>query len=948
MKTIVLFLFILPFFISALSGSDYSRVNFRRYETDHQILYFSSNLDDSVVSRLIKEARVSEEFIKNLYGWVPEKKIVTIYDRETDTANGWSRSYLKNTIMLYIYTPDRYSTLSSFTNWEQSLHVHEYTHSTQIGQTRRFSRFINTLFGNLYFPGGIIPLWMIEGVAIYSESMIGGKGRLNSPLYKAYFDSFFLKENPFSLGQLSGISDHWMGGRTLYLYGTFFYEYLIDKYSSEKMADVFYEMSGDLLPVFVLCSAMNKTLGKYPQPLYEDFIEKNRERVLKERKLSSGINGSKKRFFSVFVDIGSDGYVLSGRSQSTRSIFQYKNKKLEKIVSVFEHDSFSLRDSELLVTTKVAVNDRYYRSDIFQSNIKERTINRVTYNSSVKEVIAGMENDIFYTSFRDGINRLTHSKKDGTILKEWDFPQLNSIYSINLSKDGTKIVFTGNRHNAEKNIFLFCINSKELTEIFIAGEQYSVYFHSNNELVFSSDKNGVIIPLHLNIETGKLTQLYRPQLMAIFPKIIGNDIFFIAFDNDGYYPAWYPIENIDAGVIERSSFKPVEKQKTAELEYELKRTRFYEGLFPKLLVPDYRGSSSSHTIAFSVEGESNDLQRSYTLYFSKTFGDFDRWHASIDYFDKYILPGFRWYLSYSKDTSPLKNIPGMKEDIKRRVDRFNTGVSFSSHFNGLFYLLPSTMVKASNSISVSLGISASDEKLGESKDPLVVIPEEKDRVFLTSSFSYGLSFSFNPGSYYLFSNTDRFSLRLPVIFQKSLFDNHRYITFSPSARLSLLLLKNGKLGFVTRQNLYFRFLSESYFSLGGHELDTEMLSIKTIITGGRSTPVTVRGYGHGALTGQHVYYSNNELRFHLYSINRGFGTFPLMFRNIQGALFFDIGTASKDINLFNNYFIAGVGGELKLYTFWFYRIPFVFTLGMAKGLTASGQLNWYFSFGNSF
>jgi outer membrane translocation and assembly module TamA len=73
-----------------------------------------------------------------------------------------------------------------------------------------------------------------------------------------------------------------------------------------------------------------------------------------------------------------------------------------------------------------------------------------------------------------------------------------------------------------------------------------------------------------------------------------------------------------------------------------------------------------------------------------------------------------------------------------------------------------------------------------------------------------------------------------------------------------------------------------------------------------------------------------------------------MFKNLQGALFFDMGTASNDINLFNKQFIAGAGGELKLFIYFIYRVPLVLTFGMAKGLTTKGELNWYFNFGNSF
>jgi hypothetical protein len=947
MRKEILFLLTFIFLIFQTSyGSDYPRVDFKRYETAHQILYFSSNLDESVISRLIKEAETSENFIKNLYGWVPDKKIITVYDRETDTANGWSRSYLKNTIMLYMFPPSRYSTLSSYKSWEQGLHVHEYTHSTQIGMTKGFPKFVNRVFGNLYFPGGMIPLWMIEGVAIYSESLISGKGRLNSPLYQAYFDSFFLKGNQFSLGQISGIPDHWMVGGALYLYGTFFYDYLINRYSSEVMSQMFVEMSDDVIPVAIISTAIKSALKEKPTTLYNDFIEKNRKRVLKERTTSSGINKFPEKFQSVFVDLNSNGYVVRGSSIGETGIYRYNKKEKEFIVSIPSSDSFSLSNEKLLFPSTFNIDDRYTRKDVVFADLTKRTTEKITKNGSVIETVFGKNKDVFYISFTDGINRITRINMEGHKLNEWEFPMLNSIYSMSITDDGNAMVFTGNRHGHEKNIFLFDIQSGELFEINIEGEQYSVYFHQDSELVFSTGKKGLIAPYHLDLRNGKLTQLYRPQLIALFPKIIENDLFFISFDNDGYYPAWYPIENIEAGIVsETDVVKITERHKPVQIEgLELKSGKFYDGLFPSVIIPDYRGSTNTHTIGFAVEGESNDLQRFYTLHLSKTFGSVDRWFTSFNYFDKYILPGFRLYFSYSRDSSTLDKM----SDINKVSNRFNTGFSVSGSFNGLFHISPSKIIKSSNYLRVSLGISALDEQISQSTDPLTVSPKEKDRLSLTASFSYGISFPLNPGSYFIFGDVERFSLSLPFVLQKSLFDDFRAVTFTPETKLSFLVLRNGKLGFVTKHSLYLRFLSDSFFSLGGHELGMEMLDIKSILLGSTGSTVTVRGYNYGAMAGKNVYYTNNELRFHIFSINKGFGTVPLMFKNIQGALFYDMGIASNDINLFNKQFIAGVGGELKLYLFFIYRVPMMLTFGMSKGLTTKGTYNWYFNFGNSF
>ena len=67
-------------------------VTFSKYETEHQILYFSSNLDPSVIDRLIADAERSEEFIKALYGWVPKKRsLLCTTERPTRQTAGQMR-----------------------------------------------------------------------------------------------------------------------------------------------------------------------------------------------------------------------------------------------------------------------------------------------------------------------------------------------------------------------------------------------------------------------------------------------------------------------------------------------------------------------------------------------------------------------------------------------------------------------------------------------------------------------------------------------------------------------------------------------------------------------------------------------------------------------------------------------------------------------------------------
>jgi len=589
-------------------------VTFSKYETEHQILYFSSNLDPSVIDRLIADAERSEEFIKALYGWTPKKKIAVVYDRETDTANGWSNAFMKNSIFLYLYPPDRYSTLSSYKNWEFGLHVHEYTHSTQIGQARGFPRVMNLIFGDFYFIGGTVPTWMIEGAAVYSESVSEGKGRLNSPLYKKYLYSFFDAGTELKLGGLSGVTDHWLGGNLPYLYGTFFYAYLIDHVGADGMKRFFEELSDDFFP-FLMTRAGKMAFHKSIYGMYKDFLRENRGKVQNGKRAKPW---TEERFSRVYADLLGDDYRFFAANQSERALFSYDGKKISKISMMSSIESFAEKEGKVIFTRSVKNGGRFDRAELFLKE-KNSAIQQLTENGSVLEAFFGKNDDIFFTSFRDGINRITRIDINGRVLKEWEFPAIDSIYSLTFSEDGKNMAFTGNRFESEKNIFLFDSESGELREIEIEGEQYSVYFENDGTLVFSSGNDENITPMRLDLGTNEVVQPCEPAYPALFPKVQGKKVYYLTFDNGGYYPDSCEIDENSAEKI-KASVTTVEKGEKAKLQHELAKAKGYEGMFPALWYPQFSTNFDIWMIGATVMGKSNDQMRSYDITYTKTFG----------------------------------------------------------------------------------------------------------------------------------------------------------------------------------------------------------------------------------------------------------------------------------------------------------------------------------------
>lgn len=910
------------------------RVSFSRYETEHQILYFSSNLDPSVIDRLIADAERSEEFIKALYGWTPKKKIAVVYDRETDTANGWSNAFMKNSIFLYIYPPDRYSTLSSYKNWEFGLHVHEYTHSTQIGQARGFPRVMNLIFGDFYFIGGTVPTWMLEGAAVYSESVSEGKGRLNSPLYKKYLYSFFDAGTELKLGGLSGVTDHWLGGNLPYLYGTFFYAYLIDHVGADGMKRFFEELSDDFFP-FLMTRAGKMAFHKSIYGMYKDFIKENREKVKTGK---SAKPWTEKRFSRVYADISGDGYKFFAANPSERALFSYDGKKINKISMMSSIDSFAEKDGKIIFTQTVQNGGRFARSELFL-NDKNSQVQKLTGNGSVLEAFFGKNGDIFFTSFRDGINRITQIDHGGRVLKEWEFPAIDSIYSLSFSGDGRVMAFTGNRFESEKNIFLFDTGSGELREIEIVGEQYSVYFENDGTLVFSSGNDENITPMRLDLSTNEVVKLCEPPYPALFPKVQDKKVYYLTFDNDGYYPDSCDMKT-NGQKLSPAVVKVIEKGEKAKLQHELAKAKGYEGMLPALWFPQFDTNFDIWMIGATVMGKSNDQMRSYDITYTKTFGGSGRHYVLLNYYDEAVLPSFRAFFTYSNQTENIDD-----PDISRILtNRFMAGVSSTGVFthpaSGAF----SDVVSVGHSLGWSLGLGGVAMDVKEPDRPQQTKAKDEDDVILSFGLNYGFNLSFNSSSRFLSEPMNNFSISAPVVFSKLFLTEQEELVFAPEITLSFLLSKSGKVGFVTKNSFYIDLFSDDEFAVTGAEEDFKITSFNNFI-GRNSYSLLLRGFNSATAEGHHAFLSSNELVFHIVSLESNLGAFPLMFRNIQGAVFFDTGSVSDDPNMFDNKFSLGTGFEIRLLTYIVYRAPLMWIFGTGYGLTDKHDVSFYFNVG---
>ena len=104
----------------------------------------------------------------------------------------------------------------------------------------------------------------------------------------------------------------------------------------------------------------------------------------------------------------------------------------------------------------------------------------------------------------------------------------------------------------------------------------------------------------------------------------------------------------------------------------------------------------------------------------------------------------------------------------------------------------------------------------------------------------------------------------------------------------------------------------------------------------------LRGYGTGSKRGDTYWLVGHEYRFPLWRMDRGFGTVPLFFRVLHGAVFVEAGNAFTTVESFVDVFddtAVGAGLELRLKMVLAWSASVDVRVGYAVGLTQGGY--WF-------
>ena len=218
-----------------LSAQEYE--GFSYIETEHTRILFEPHL----LAQAVEIASFADDdfaSVTELIGYAPSERVPVVITDRTAWANGYY-SPLPHRIVLFVTSPANRFLGSRTENWLRTLYVHELVHYVHLTMPVGVFGLLSHVLGPdvRAMNAGWMPLWWIEGIAVYAESRLTAGGRGDSAQFELSYKAPILQEQMWHRHQLRYASVYSPPDRA-YIGGYLMVAYLIDTYGSEIFADV--------------------------------------------------------------------------------------------------------------------------------------------------------------------------------------------------------------------------------------------------------------------------------------------------------------------------------------------------------------------------------------------------------------------------------------------------------------------------------------------------------------------------------------------------------------------------------------------------------------------------------------------------------------------------------------------------------------------------------------
>ncbi len=183
----------------------------------------------------------------------PRGKIDLVIADNVDFANGYATPYPTNRIVIFANPPMGDETLRFVDDPNELVITHELVHIFHLDRALGVWRIFRMIFGRdpSYFPNGFQPSWLVEGLAVYYESLITGSGRLKGSNHAMIARTAAGARDFPRIDQLSLASPHFPYGYRAYAFGSLFVDYLGRTYGDSSVRAMVEASSAGWIPLWL-------------------------------------------------------------------------------------------------------------------------------------------------------------------------------------------------------------------------------------------------------------------------------------------------------------------------------------------------------------------------------------------------------------------------------------------------------------------------------------------------------------------------------------------------------------------------------------------------------------------------------------------------------------------------------------------------------------------------
>jgi hypothetical protein len=244
--------------------------NWRTAETAHFRIHFEDEVR-ATATRVGDIAERAHALVTRELAWTPGGKVDIVLYSGVDLANGFATPLPFNLSGIFLTAPSE-GELIDRAEWLELVILHELTHIVHLDKAEGAPGGVRRVFGRILwtFPNALQPTWVIEGLAVHSESRIGnGVGRLRSPHFEAQMRDE-RRRGFMSLREINADGRRAPLNRN-YLYGGYFFDYLIRTYGKDAAVRYVSWYSRQLLP-FRLNNSTYELTDKPMDVVWSEFL----------------------------------------------------------------------------------------------------------------------------------------------------------------------------------------------------------------------------------------------------------------------------------------------------------------------------------------------------------------------------------------------------------------------------------------------------------------------------------------------------------------------------------------------------------------------------------------------------------------------------------------------------------------------------------------------------